>query len=131
MTNSNYYDGMPLDEFNALREAEAKRGTGRWNRNQPVTHDGIKFRSTDEGNVYLELRLLERAGKIQQLTPNPDNPKQPKFLLLPKGKCPYTGETIRSRRYIADFMYWDIEKQVFKVIDVKGKTCDKSGIPSH
>jgi hypothetical protein len=34
-------------------------------RAQPVVIDGIRFASKKEGARYLELKLLERAGKIK------------------------------------------------------------------
>lgn len=73
-------------------------------RNKKVVIDGITFMSTKEGNRYLELKLLERAGEISHLE------LQPKFKLfgrngpiLIKSKGFPNG---RHATYIADFAYF-------------------------
>ncbi len=71
-----------------------------------VTSDGIKHDSIKEANRWCELKLLERAGMIQDLQ------RQVKFELLPK----QDGE--RAVSYIADFVYTENGKRV--VEDVKG-----------
>ena len=63
-------------------------------------------RSAKERARYAELKLLERAGKIQGLE------SQVRFELLPR----QDGE--RAAFYIADFTYW--ENARFVVEDVKG-----------
>ena len=63
-------------------------------------------RSAKERARAAELRLLQRAGKIQNLS------EQVAFELLPK----QDGE--RAATYIADFTYWQDGK--FVVEDVKG-----------
>ena len=63
-------------------------------------------RSAKERARAAELRLLERAGRIQNLS------EQVRFELLPK----QDGEKPVS--YIADFTYWENDK--FVVEDVKG-----------
>ncbi len=68
--------------------------------------DGITFASKKEGKRYQELRLLERAGKIQYLE------LQKAYVLIPK----QSGE--RACKYIADFVYMENGKQI--VEDVKG-----------
>ena len=64
----------------------------------PVEVDGIRFDSKREANRWAELRLLERAGKIEKLK------RQVKYLLIPSqyrdGKC-----IEREASYIADFVY--------------------------
>lgn len=77
-----------------------------------VIIDGIKFDSKKEGNRYLELKLLLKAGKIRDLE------LQKKFELQEKYKI--NGKTIRAISYIADFTYWDNEKNEMIVEDVKG-----------
>ena len=77
--------------------------------------DNITFHSKKEANRYCELKLLEKAGKIKDLS------LQPKIELL-KGFS-YNGERIRPIHYIADFRYYidDIEH----IEDTKGyKTKD-------
>ena len=71
-----------------------------------VTSDGIKHDSIKEANRWCELKLLERAGMIQDLD------RQVKFPLLPKQE----GE--RPVYYVADFVYTENGKKV--VEDAKG-----------
>jgi hypothetical protein len=67
--------------------------------------DGILFASKKEMRRYLELKTLERAGKIYELQ------LQPAFKTYIQGKlfCTYT----------ADFSYWINHKQEQIVEDVK------------
>lgn len=74
--------------------------------NKKVTVDGIEFDSKKEANRYLQLKLLERAGEIQDLQ------LQVKFELIPKQK----GE--RACNYIADFVYTQNGETI--VEDTKG-----------
>ena len=64
----------------------------------PTEVNGIRFDSKREANRWAELRLLERAGKIEKLK------RQVKYLLIPSqyrdGKC-----IEREASYIADFVY--------------------------
>ena len=79
--------------------------------NKKVVIDGINFDSIKEGNYYLKLKLLEKAGKIKDLK------LQVPFVLL---ETFTRGEkTYRKTKYIADFTYYD-EKNKLHVIDVKG-----------
>lgn len=81
--------------------------------------DGILFDIKKEASRYKELKLLERAGVIKDLK------LQPKFLLLDTIRT--EEETLRKKSYIADFMYYDCEKNKTIVEDVKGfKTADYS-----
>lgn len=65
----------------------------------PTEVNGIRFDSKREANRWAELRLLERAGKIEKLK------RQVKYLLIPSqyrdGKC-----IEREASYIADFVYY-------------------------
>ncbi len=74
--------------------------------------DGIKFDSKKEAKRYKELKHLEKGGIIKNLS------LQPKFLL--QEKFEYRGEHFRAIYYIADFMYYDPERQAVVVEDVKG-----------
>ena len=82
--------------------------------NKKVTVDGIQFDSIRESVRYRELKLLERAGEIQELE------LQPRFLLLERFKK--NGKTYRKTEYVGDFKY--IEKGQVVVEDVKGKETD-------
>lgn len=76
--------------------------------NLRTAYDGINFDSKKEAERYMDLKLLERAGAIKDLQ------LQVPFELVPKQK----GE--RAVRYIADFVYYDAEKHISVVEDVKG-----------
>jgi len=77
----------------------------------PTEVNGIRFDSKREANRWAELRLMERAGKIQKLK------RQVKYLLIPSqyrdGKC-----IEREASYIADFVY--IKDGHLVVEDCKG-----------
>ena len=64
----------------------------------PTEVNGIRFDSKREANRWFELRMLERAGKIEKLK------RQVKYLLIPSqyrdGKC-----IERECSYLADFVY--------------------------
>ena len=81
-------------------------------RSRKTTVYGITFDSKKEANRYCELRLLEMAGKIKDLE------LQYQFVLQPPFKK--NGKTIRAITYIADFVYFDLERKKIVVEDVKG-----------
>lgn len=93
--------------------------------NRKVIVDGIKFDSKKESGRYAELKLLEQAGKIQDLQ------LQVPFELIPTQREPDSigprGGVIRGRIlereccYYADFVYFDRELNVTVVEDVKGQ----------
>lgn len=78
--------------------------------NKKTEIDGITFQSKKEARRYSELKLLQRAGQIQDLK------LQVPFELCPSQK----GE--RAIKYIADFVYTENGKMI--VEDVKGKRTD-------
>ena len=74
--------------------------------NNVVVFEGEeKFDSKKEHNRWKELKLLERAGAINNLK------RQVKFVLIEKSQYG------RERAYICDFAYWENGKYV--VEDVK------------
>ena len=77
--------------------------------NRKVEIDGIKFDSIKEGERYLELKLLLKAGKIRDLK------MQVEFELIPK----QAGE--QACKYKADFVYHMADTGKMVVEDVKGK----------
>ena len=83
-------------------------------RNVKVTIDGHLFDSKREAARYGELRLLERAGKIRNLIVHPW------WQILPTLRIPGL-RTMRSRKYTADFSYYDTGGTVEIVEDVKGR----------
>lgn len=80
--------------------------------NKKYIADGIQFDSKKEGMRYLELRLLQKAGKIERLM------LQKPFDLIPTRK--YGNETVRGCKYIADFYYWDKENNEYVAWETKG-----------
>ena len=80
-------------------------------KNKKTIVDNIKFDSKAEANRYIELKLLEKSGKISDLE------LQPKFELQEK-YINNKGEKIRAITYKADFCYLEGNKIV--VEDVKG-----------
>lgn len=81
-------------------------------RNKKTVVDGIEFDSKAESNRYIELKLLEKAGQIKDLS------LQVPFELIPSYKK--NGKTIRAAKYIADFVYYDNEKEKQIIEDTKG-----------
>ena len=91
-------------------------------RNVKTTLDGISFDSRKEANRYAELRILEKAGLIQNLQ------MQVKYVLIPEQREPDTlgarggvhkGRLIEKEcAYIADFVYEEDGRTV--VEDTKG-----------
>jgi len=76
-----------------------------------VTIDGIIFDSQKEARRYSELRLLEKAGAIQNLR------LQVKFELIPPQRI---GRRVveRACSYVADFVYEENGQKI--VEDTKG-----------
>ncbi|AKQ59719.1 PF06356 domain protein [Bordetella hinzii 5132] len=85
-------------------------------RNKKTTLDGVEFDSKREAARYSQLRMLERAGQIRDLS------LQPKFTLIDSQRRA-DGKAERPVIYIADFMYFEGDACV--VEDAKGmKTPD-------
>ncbi len=76
--------------------------------NRKVEIDGIVFDSMKEAQRYAELQILQRAGKIRDLS------MQVEFELIPK----QAGE--RACKYKADFVYHMADTGKMVVEDVKG-----------
>jgi len=74
--------------------------------------DGILFASKAEMKRYGELKFLERAKKIKDLT------VQPKFVLLEAFER--HGVHHQAIHYVGDFLYYDNELKRKIVEDVKG-----------
>lgn len=91
-------------------------------KNKKVVYEGITFDSQKEAQRYCELKLLQRAGKIQNLE------LQKTFVLIPTQREPDTigkrGGVIKGKliekecTYKADFVYTENGKTV--VEDTKG-----------
>ena len=85
-------------------------------KNVKVNIDGFKFDSMAESERYKELKMLNKAGLITNLT------LQPKFEL--QSKFRHNGKAERAIYYIADFSYSDISEEKIIVEDVKGIETD-------
>lgn len=79
--------------------------------NRKTVVNGIKFDSRHEADVYCQLFLLERAGKIKDLR------LQVPFVL--QDKFTFQGKVILPIKYVADFVFID-EEGVEHIIDAKG-----------
>ena len=84
--------------------------------NKKVILDDIKFDSKREGNRYMELKILEKAGLIKEFE------LQKTFELQPSFKK--NGKTYRKITYKADFYYFDNHLGRYVVEDVKGFKTD-------
>jgi len=82
--------------------------------NRRITVDGETFDSLKEYHRYCELQLLQRSGKIMDLR------RQVPFEILPSYKHPTTGKTVRGVKYVADFVYLDLQTMKRVIEDVKG-----------
>lgn len=80
-------------------------------RNKKIIVDGIEFDSKKEAVRYQELKLLEKAKKITDLK------LQVPFILL--NDYILNGKKHQGIKYIADFVYIDIETGKYVVEDVK------------
>lgn len=80
--------------------------------NKKIVVDGEEFDSQLEANRWYELKLLQRAKQIKDLR------RQIRFELQSSYKK--NGKTIQSINYIADFVYYDLNKKKVVVEDTKG-----------
>lgn len=83
--------------------------------NKKTVVDGITFDSKHEAERYKELRMLQIAGEISELR------LQVPYELIPLMKL--NGETFRSTKYVADFVYKDKNGNEI-VEDAKGMKTD-------
>ena len=89
-----------------------------------VSIQGEVFDSKKEARRFLELQMLEKAGKISGLQ------RQKKFVLIPAQSEPEStgprGGRIKGKllerevAYYADFVYFDEEEKDFVIEDTKG-----------
>ena len=88
-------------------------------KNQKVVIDGFKFDSKKEGKRYIDLKLLQRAGQIQDLQ------LQVVFVLVPA--VVLDGRKKPAMRYVADFTYMQGGLKI--VEDVK--SCATRRLPAY
>lgn len=94
------------------------RGRGRYGNVQKPVIDGHRFDSKHESERYLELKLLEKAGEIEQLE------VQPRFPIIIGGvpiriMSKRYSTLGRQMMYVADFQYRDIKRKKRIIEDVK------------
>ena len=88
--------------------------------NKKVVYDGIKFDSKKEGNYYLTLKYLEKAGIIKDLK------LQKEYVLI--DKFTLNGKTYRKTSYFADFTYFNTKDNKIHVVDVKSEITRKNEV---
>ena len=86
--------------------------------NKVTLPDGTKFDSQKESTRYYELRLLERAGRIENLR------RQVKFVLIPAQRDQRGKILEHECSYVADFCYFDLDLGEEVVEDCKGFKTD-------
>ena len=102
---------MHRNEAHKILTTKAKRPRFYVAPKEQRTADGIVFDSRREMNRYLELKILERAGLIEDLQ------CQPEFKVQINGKH-YCTTTF-------DFLYFDVDKKCDIIEDVKSSGTQK------
>ena len=91
---------------------------------QKAIVNGKTFDSKHEGERYYELMLMQRAGAIKDLQLQVPfvliPPQYEEDIELPNGKIKKGKCIEQSVKYIADFVYFDIQSGKQVVEDVKG-----------
>lgn len=82
--------------------------------NKKIIHNSEVFDSKKEYKRYIELLLLQKAGKIKNLE------RQVKFLLIPAQRDEKKKLLERECSYYADFVYTDCQTGQTIVEDTKG-----------
>lgn len=116
---------VSIEEYKKLLE-QSKEPRNKYS-NKKTTVDGIEFDSRFEASRYCELKLLEKAGQIQNLKLQEEFeliPAQREFLGFDENNKKKFGRVIeRGCKYKADFTYYENGRLV--VEDTKGaKTSD-------
>jgi hypothetical protein len=94
--------------------------------NKKTVFDGITFDSKREAMRYMNLRLLEKAGDIEDLR------RQVCFELAPAVRYTPHGRQKPALRYHADFVYCDVKKGGRIVVeDVKGIATQVFNVKRH
>jgi len=102
-----------LRDLGCGKHLEQATKKGRYGNVKRVTIDGHKFASTREGTRYSELKLMERAGVINDLE------LQPRFPITIAGIEIRYARSNRHLTYIADFRYYDLERSKWVIEDTK------------
>ena len=83
--------------------------------------DGYTFDSTKEANRYMELKFLLATHKIRDL-------ELQKPFVLQESFRGRDGKWVRDIRYIADFYYFDCEKDEWVIEDVKSSATKDNAV---
>jgi hypothetical protein len=102
---------MSIEEYRLYKENESKQKSNNKFGNKIVYVDGMKFDSEFENQRWEDLKNMQRAKEINNLR------RQVRFELQPSYKK--NGKTIKSINYVADFVYYDLNKKKFIVEDTK------------
>jgi len=111
----------PLDPFPAHRQHPATFGAKKppKYRNTKCEHNGIKFDSEKERSRWFHLIQLQAAGRIRDLR------LQVPFVLTERKKRD-DGKWERASKYVADFVYFDVDAGKEVVEDVKSVATRKN-----
>lgn len=106
---------MTMEQYRELtgKAKQAKPAKTPKYKNTKVVIDGHAFDSKKEGKRYIDLKLLQRAGQIQDLQ------MQVSFELMAGVKFENEKRKKPAMKYIADFVYVDMETGLQVVEDVK------------
>lgn len=85
--------------------------------NIKTMYNGVKYDSRKEATRSYQLDMLLKCGRISDLE------RQKRFVLQDK-YINNKGEHIRAIEYVADFVYYDNDRQCIVVEDVKGLKTD-------
>jgi len=102
---------MSIEEYRIHKENETKQKKNSKFGNKIVRVDGMKFDSEFEYQRWKELNNMQRAKEIKNLR------RQVRFELQPSYKK--NEKNIKSINYVADFVYYDLNKKKFIVEDTK------------
>lgn len=89
--------------------------------NRRCSMDGFTFDSVKEMNRYADLKYLQLTGAIKDL-------ELQKPFVLQEAFRDNNGKWQREIRYIADFYYYDNEKQEWIIEDVKSKATKDNAV---
>ncbi|MGI9251146.1 MAG: DUF1064 domain-containing protein [Pseudohongiellaceae bacterium] len=101
-----------------LELLDGPKGKGRYGNVTKPEIDGIRFDSKREMQRYLDLKLLEKAGRIKNLVLQPRFPIEIGGVQIRIMSKRY-NKTGRQVVYIADFKYFDLDLEREIIEDVK------------
>ncbi len=118
--NAEYPDNQAKlgDTVRVRRVLPSPRGRGRYGNVKRQVIDGHKFASKAEAQRYCNLKLMLQAKMIQSLELQPAIPIIIKGVKIQMYSARY-HKTGRTLTYIADFKYYDKERERWVLEDVK------------